>query len=381
MIIRTACAGILAAATLTQTAWAQTPPRQVSAPGGQVAALADGWRLLADGDTARAARASSDLLAREPRSAAVLSLAIEVEIARGASAGALDVYERWLGGRTVEDPYAIRRIARALLRQTATADADRAVRLDAIEALVADGDTDAATLLPPASSAAAAETAARGSVGDRQSVDALIAQASQPGPARRVAVAALGRTRDPRAIEPLPDGLRDDDPVVCAAAAEALGTLGAASAIPELKPLIDDRVVSVRLAAAGALVKMKDPSAMQRLQELQRSEYPAIRLAAARAAAPQADPEWQQVVRDLTRDSDPEIRRQAAELIAPYDPELAKTTIEPLLSDANPAERQAAADSYVGQITTDFAVLRRYLRDGDSGTRVRAADRVLKLTR
>ena len=381
MNIRTASVGFLAAAMLTQTARAQTPPRQSTVAGDQVGAVASAWKLLADGDTARAARAASDLLAREPRSTAVLSLAIEVEVARGATAGALDVYERWLGGRSVEDPYAIRRIARALLRETAARDVDRAIRLDAVEALLSDGDKDAAALLPPASSAAAAETAVRGSAGDRQGVDALIAQASQPGPARRVAVAALGRTRDSRAIAPLTNALADDDPVVRAAAADALGAIGAASAIPDLKPLIDDRVVSVRLAAAGALVRMKDVSAMARLQELQRSDYPAIRLAAARAAAPQADAEWQQVVRDLTRDSDPEIRRQAAELIAPYDPDLAKATIEPLLTDANPAERQAAADSYVGHITTDFAVLRRYLRDADSGTRVRAADRVLKLTR
>jgi HEAT repeat protein len=380
MIIRAAAAGITAVVVVTGTAWAQATVAAKSAPTQSVATLAGGWRLLADGDAARAARVASDLLTRDPRSSAVLSFAIEVAIARGGGAGALDVYERWLGSRTVEDPYAVRRIARALLRETATADTDRAVRLEAVEALLADGDTAAGALLPPSSSAAAAETAVRGSTGDRQSVDALIAQASQPGPARRVAVPALARTRDARAIQPLTDVLQDDDSVVRAAAAEALGELGATSAIPDLKPLLDDRFVYVRLAAAAALLKLKDLSGMPRLQELLRSEYPAIRVSAARAAAPQADAEWRQVVRDLTQDTDPEVRRQAAELIAPYDPALAKATIEPLLTDSNPAERQAAADTYV-KVTTDFAVLRRFLRDADAGTRVRAADRVLELTR
>jgi hypothetical protein len=32
-------------------------------------------------------------------------------------------------------------------------------------------------------------------------------------------------------------------------------------------------------------------------------------------------------------------------------------------------------------VTTDIAALRRFLRDSDAGTRVRAADRMLELTR
>jgi ParB family chromosome partitioning protein len=147
-----------------------------------------------------------------------------------------------------------------------------------------------------------------------------------------------------------------------------------------LKPLLDDPVVTVRLAAAAALLTLRDSSGMPLLRQLQASEYPAIRLAAARAAASEAGPEWLGVVRELTKDSDPDVRRQAAELIAPHDPDLAKTTLEPLLADPNPAMRQAAADSYVAS-TKDVSVLRGYLRDPDSGTRVRAADRMLQLTR
>jgi HEAT repeat protein len=381
MIIRTSCAGILAAVVLTHTAWAQTTTAGAkNASAAQVTALAGGWRYLADGDAARAARVASDLLTRDPRSSAVLSFAIEVEIVRGGAASALGAYERWLNTRPIEEPYSLRRVASALLRETAAGDKDRAIRLAAVEALIADGDLDAAALLPPAQSTAPAESGVRATTGNATAVDALITLAAQPGPGRRAAVAALSRSRSPRATPVLVGALTDSDPTVRAAAAEALGALQAGSAVARLKPLVDDPVVSVRIAAAGALLALHDSSGMPLLRQLQTSEYPAIRLAAARAAASDAGPEWLAVVRELTKDSDPDVRRQAAELIAPHDPDLAKATLEPLLADPNPAMRQAAADSYVIS-TSDVSVLRRYLRDADSGTRVRAADRVLQLTR
>ena len=382
MIIRTACAGVLGAVVVTGTAWAQAQPTAgaKNAPAQSVATLAGGWRLLADGDAARAARVASDLLAREPRSSAVLSFAIEVEVARAGAAGALVVYERWLNARPFEEAYSLRRVASALLWETAAGDKDRATRVAAIDALIADGDLDAAALLPPAESAAPAETGVRAATGNAAAVDSLVALAAQPGPGRRVAVWALSRSRSPRAIPALAGALTDPDPTVRAAAAEALGSLQAGSSVPRLKPLLDDPVVSVRLAAAGALLSLRDTSGMPLLRQLQSSEYPAIRLAAAQAAASEGGPEWLAVVRELTKDSDPDVRRQAAQLIAPHDPDLAKATLEPLLTDPNPAIRQAAADSYVTS-TIDVSVLRRYFRDADSGTRVRAAERLLQMTR
>jgi ParB family chromosome partitioning protein len=359
---------------------AQTASRTNKAGAPDAASIARGWTLLASGDHAAASKLSTQLLSRNPRSAAVLALAIEVEIARGGALAGLDAYERWLGTRTVEDAYAVRRVAGALLREIASRDADRATRFDAVQALIADGETDAAALLPPLDAAAPVEAALRASVDGNASVDALIAQASRPGPARRVAVVALGRSRSPRAAPALMNALSDPDPVVRAASAEALGTLKASTAIQQLKPLLDDPVVTVRLAAAGSLLSLNDSSGMPLLRQLQGSEHAAVRLAAARAAASAPNSEWLGVVRELTKDSDPDVRRQAAELIALYDPVLAKTTLEPLLADANPAERQAAADTYA-HVTSDYAVLRRFLRDADHGTRVRTADRILELTR
>jgi len=367
---------------LVRPALAQSTPRTAAEGGADLASIARGWTLLVSGDTAQASKLSTQLLSRYPRSAAVLALAIEVEVSRGGVLAGLDAYERWLGSRAVEDAYAVRRVAGLVLREIASGDKDRATRFAAVEALVADGETDAAGLLPSLDAAAPVEAALRVAAdANAPALDALIAQANQPGPARRVAVVALGRTRSPRATGALMSALDDPDPTVRAASAEALGTLRAATAVPQLKPLLDDAVVTVRLAAAGSLLAMNDPSGLPLLRQLQASEHAAIRIAAARASSSAADAEWLAVVRDLTSDADPEVRREAAELIAPYDAALANATIEPLLADSNPAERQAAADTYVKYVTKDFAVLRRFLRTADAGTRVRAADRVLELTR
>jgi HEAT repeat protein len=365
---------------LVLPAVAQNPQRPVPS-GPDPASVAQGWSFLVSGDNAQASKVSAQLLSRYPRSAAVLALALEVDLARGGAGAGLSTYERWLGRRTVEDPYALRRLAGVLLREIASADKDRATRLAAVEALIADGETDAAALLPAPEQSAPAEAALSASAQDNAAtIDALVAQANQPGPARRVAVVALGRTRSPRAATALLNALNDPDPIVRAASAEGLGALKAPAAVAQLKPLLDDPVVTVRLAAAGSLLAMNDTSGMPLLRELLASEHPAIRVAAARASSSAPDVQWLATVRDLTSDSDPDVRRQAAELVAPHDPELAKATIEPLLSDANPAVRQAAADTYV-KSTTDFTTLRRFLRDVDTGTRVRAADRLLELTR
>jgi HEAT repeat protein len=86
-------------------------------------------------------------------------------------------------------------------------------------------------------------------------------------------------------------------------------------------------------------------------------------------------------VRALLKDPNPEIRRQAAELLAPHDADTARQTLEPLLKDPNPAEREAAGDSYLRHVATDIPTLRTELRSGDSVRRVRAAARLLDLTR
>jgi len=95
----------------------------------------------------------------------------------------------------------------------------------------------------------------------------------------------------------------------------------------------------------------------------------------------EADPEWQATVRALTTDVDPEVRRNAAELIAPFDPGLAEATLKPLLDDPNPAVRQVARTSFISSVVSDLSTLRGYLRHEDAFARLRAAARILQLTR
>jgi hypothetical protein len=332
-------------------------------PAGEVAVLARGWALLAEGHPAKASQLAADLLRTSPRSVAVLSLLVDAEIERGGPMAALDAYDRWLERRHMEDGYALRRIAHAVLRATAGTDQGR--RAEAISMLEADGDV----------------TFSGHGRGDAPGADALLAQAAQPGPVPRNLITALGRTRDARAVAPLSVALNDPDPIVRAAAADALGSLSQPQTVPSLQSLLQDPVFAVRMSAATALHAMHDDNGTAFLREAASSQFGAIRIVAARALKDDAGPDWMATVRRLTTDEDPAVRREAAELIAPHDAELASATLKPLLDDPNPAIRQVARESYIDAVLTDLTTLKRYLRDQDATTRVRAAGRVLQLTR
>ena len=100
-----------------------------------------GWALIASGDVSKASRHASDLLEKFPRSCPVLALAVEADILRSGALAGLDVYDRWLGKRTVEDAYALRRIARAFL-WTSARNRDAAAS-ESLQFLATDGDVEA----------------------------------------------------------------------------------------------------------------------------------------------------------------------------------------------------------------------------------------------
>jgi hypothetical protein len=117
------------------------------------------------------------------------------------------------------------------------------------------------------------------------------------------------------------------------------------------------------------------------LSEVAQSEHAAIRVAAAREMASQPDASWQNAVRVLAGDPDPVVRLEAARLIAPYDQPLAQRVLDDLMRDGNIAVREAASSVMVEQVASDFATLRALMRSGDVAVRVKAAARVLELTR
>lgn len=96
---------------------------------------------------------------------------------------------------------------------------------------------------------------------------------------------ALGKTRDPKAIEPLVKLLADRSSDVRRWTADALGDIADPRAIPALTPLLKDRERDVRSAAAGAFASMRDfqppPDLIAALTDID----PWIRLAAAKALA------------------------------------------------------------------------------------------------
>ena len=336
---------------------------------------------MAKGDHAAAAGIASRALANDPNSSSALRLALEADLMAGGTSNALATYERWLGKRALDDGYALRRIARAVLAD-AVKGTDPAARHEALVALMADGDREAAALLQQgARSGQFREVSAMAAAGDDRALAVLLSQLHSTPGSKTAVIAAIAATGNPAAIPQLLPMLADTMDVNRAAAADALGQLGARQAAAPLKALLNDQFLAVRLKAAGALYRLNDPAGLPVLTEITQSEHASIRVAGAREMASNPDLSWQALVRTLTEDPDPVVRLEAARLIAPYDQPLAKRVLDGLLGDANLGIREAAAEVVVDRVATDVATIRKLLKTGDSRIRVGAAGRILELTR
>ena len=345
--------------------------------------LTNGWALVSQGLLAEASARIPRILGAYPRSAAAWSFAIEVDIARGGAAAGLGRYEQRLAQRHVEEPLLLRRVAVAVLAGAVNQKQEPAARVEALTALAADGDAQAAAALGREGTGKTGATSSRAlaSRGDARAVDALIAQAKrQPADVRTID--ALGDSGSERAAPLLTGWLKESRNEIRGAAAEALAKLGDPAAVPNIKPLLDDPSSFVRVRAAGALYRLGDTSGLPLLQQLAASESPAMRLAAAEAMASRPDGAWSALVRELASVPDPEIQARAARLIAPHDAAFAKSVLDPLATHENPAIRQLAASAEGESVNTDdLTALRALLKSGSLVTRVRAAGRVLEVTR
>lgn len=358
---------------------AQTSPAQKTA-GNAAAVLARGWGALAEGDLKTAASAAQKALADSPRSAAAVALAVEVEIARGGSAAGLDAYERWLGAKRVEAAHVLRRVATAYLQDAVRQKEAGASRVEALKALVADGDPDARASLAAAGPTGVLEARLLASLGDETAVRTLIAQL-QSLPDKRGTIDALVESRSPLAFAPLVEMLSDARDENRAAAADGLGRLGARDAIDRITPLLQDPSFPVRMTAAKALYRLGDDGGAQLLEQLLASEHASVRMGAAEALSVRPGGNWQSVARALADDPDETVQLQAARLMAPYDRELAQRVLERLQRSENPAVREEAGRIFTERVAHDFASLRGLLRSPDRVTATRAASRILELTR
>jgi HEAT repeat protein len=381
---------VVFAAALALTAVVTPRAQQQASPSSQEALLlAQGWAYLSSGDANNAAAVAAQLLTQFPLSSAGVSLAVETELPRTGWLGALGVYEQWLGARRMDEPYALRRVARASLRQAL---GDLSTRTSALEALIADGDQDALAQAATGSSGGKfGDTRALAASGNEKAVRALVDQLdSMPGARARI-IEALSLSHSRTAIPALIKLLDDPDIDTRARAADALGKLNATEAIPRLRPLLDEKQpFPIRFKAASSLARLGDASGTLFLRaqmdtratpELTRV-YSTVRIEAAAAlAALGPDPGWMDTARALLNDPDPTVRVQAARVLAPYDNATAKNTLEVAMNDPNPGVRELAAQVLARDVAGDFATLRRLLRSTDPEARTSAAARILELTR
>jgi len=113
-------------------------------------------------------------------------------------------------------------------------------------------------------------------------------------------------------------GRRKPDPeTLRSAAAEALGRVDHAEAVPLLLTLLDDRTDTVRTSAALALAHMTDPAALEGLAKAltvdygkqdDRSRNPVVHARVVRAAARFTDPRAGSVIAEGTRSTIPSVR-------------------------------------------------------------------------
>jgi HEAT repeat protein len=343
--------------------------------------LAGGWAFLAQGQVDQARKAAAQVLKSSPRSVGALLLAVETDIVSEGASAALTQYDRWLGERTMEEPGVLRRIAYGTLRGEARQTEDAPARVEALRSLAADGDEQAAAELSRAQGAAGvADSWASAAKGDPRAATALIAQLNN-GIVDVRAIDALGESGSKAAIAPLTAQLKDMRPHIRAAAASALGKLGDTSVVAALKPMLNDPTAAVRVNAAGALYRLGDSTGVPLLQQLMAEQSPQVRLAVAEVMASRPDGTWMALLKDLIADQNPEIQARAARLLAPHDPDSARKILDPLARHENPAIRDLAAQGLGDVVTSDLTSLRGLLRNPSRLTRVRAAARILDVTR
>ncbi len=359
---------------------ASAQPAASKEPDASARLLAQGWTSLAAGDLGKAAAAARSAAATDPRGTGPLTLLVETEIARAGAIPALTVYEQWLEGRKLDAAYVLRRIATAFLLQVSR-QPNAPARHDAFKMLAIDGHPAAlASLTAAAPKGGPAETRLMAALGDEGAVRALVADLKTPRD-RQGTIDALVESRSPLAVQPLIQLLStgpDDDRI---AAADALGRLGAEEAVGPLKSVLQNPNFAVRLKAAGALYRLGDNSGATFLEQQLTSEHAGVRLGAAEALSVRPEGSWLPVARALTADPDQAVQLAAARLVAPYDRDLAQSVVQRLSGSENLAIREEAARILADHLATDFAVLRRLLRSPEERGAVRAAGRILELTR
>lgn len=331
-------------------------------PADDHAVLGRAHAAMAAGRAAEAEALASQILARQPRHHGAALVAVEAAASRDARAG-LQLYEKWLAAVRHEDAFMLEPVALVVLRTLARGKggaADEATRLLS--------ELDGATARPAGD---AADERGRELAGQ-------LAQADGANPL--LTLRELVRTGYAAASPQVVPLLGHAAPDVRAAAAEALGALGAADAVPALQALLKDPASEVRSAAAIALHRLGDPAGDDQLSRLLASGIPDLQLQAAEGMGNDPPSAWTPYVEPLLRADAPMTRLAAARLMLEVDPERAGAVIGGLLSDPNPVVAGELARALVGEGLRDLATIRKLLGHGSPDARFQGALALFRLT-
>ncbi len=282
----------------------------------------------------------------------------------------------------VEEPGALRAVARAMLLEFADETQNPRGQAAALQALAEGGDATAGDRLQTiAAEGNVAGTRALAALADPRAVTTLINDLNTGAGNKIGVITALGASGSAVAMGPLVQQLGDPEAAVRGGAAEALGRLGTSEAVAPLRPLLQDRSGYVRAKAAGALLRLGDDSGTQFLHTLAAEASATSRIVAAEELAARPDAAWLGLVRGLVGDSSPEIRLSAATLLAPHDPAAAKVVLEELQRNDNPAISEEAMRALAVDVPSDLTTLRGLLKSPDRLVRIAAAGKILAVTR
>jgi len=176
------------------------------------------------------------------------------------------------------------------------------------------------------------------------------------------AAVALGEIGDPRAIEPLIIQLCDEDRFVKSHAALALGTIGEPAVNPLLRALSEGDG-NLRWGAAIALGKIRDPRAIEPLIRALADKYENVRAESASSLASMGKPALGPLLRFLKFSEGPKRLEVVTALGELHDSDAIQPLIQ-MLENADEDERKAIADALDAILIPSVEPLVRKLRNG-----------------
>jgi HEAT repeat protein/Mg-chelatase subunit ChlD len=206
-------------------------------------------------------------------------------------------------------------------------------------------------------------------------VDKHIQNLKDPNPeVRHAAADALKELKDARAVEPLIWALKDEDKWVRVKAAEALGLINDSSAVDPLIKALEDEDQLVRSSAIRALGQIQDPRAVDPLIHALKDEKSVVRGSAAYDLGYFKEPRAIDPLILALKDNDAHVRKGAACSLRNIGDTRAVDPLTQALED-NDAGVRAEAAYALGELNDSRAVdpLIQALKDENANVRRRAA--------